>query len=350
MKVILAFFSIFVFTGALVSSPTLSRRTRIITWTSSQGSDKTRSTVRADLCSVVNDRQGGVWMTGTFFLRSGLMLSDRNRIVRPVLASSVKSVCAPVFVTAERGWTIDASTLFRTNDGGLSWTKVGIPGLSEISAVYFVDSQTGWAGGPSGEIHRTVDGGQTWTKRKAPLNYEVRQIQFVDSLNGWAVGSLYVSSQKRMVALFRSADGGENWEQLSNVDADSKGSVFSMFFLDKKTGWGIDGWQSKLIRTQDGGQSWAIQEFDRNRGWNAVFFVDGLNGWAVGRGIVHTSDGGVTWKYQLDPETSTTQLIDITFTNLTHGWAIANDKIFRTEDGGTVWKPLAEDWKRSLPN
>lgn len=302
MKVLLAVFSILVCTGALVSSP--SGRTRDTRRTSTQRSDRTRprSTVQLGLCSVVNDRQGGVWITGTAFLRSGLMLRDRNGIVHPVLASNVKTICAPIFVTAERGWTIDARSLYRTDDGGLSWTKVEIPGLSEISAVYFANSQAGWAGGPTGEIYRTADGGQTWAKRKVPLNYEVRQIQFVDSLNGWAVGYLYVSTQKRMVALFRSADGGENWEQLSNVDADSKGSVVSMFFLDKRKGWGIDGWQSKLIRTQDGGQSWTTQEFDPNGSWNAVFFVDGLNGWAVGRGIVHTSDGGVTWKYQLDSE------------------------------------------------
>jgi photosystem II stability/assembly factor-like uncharacterized protein len=276
------------------------------------------------------------------------MLSDRNGIVRPILASSVKTVCAPIFVTAERGWTIDARSLYRTNDGGLSWTKVEISGLSEVSAVYFADSQTGWAGGPTGEIYRTVDGGQTWAKRKGPLNYEVRQIQFVDSLNGWAVGYLYISTQKRMVALFRSADGGENWEQLLNVDADSKGSVVSIFFLDKKRGWGIEGWQGKIIRTQDSGQSWAIQESDPDLRWNAVFFVDDLNGWAVGRGILHTSDGGSTWKYQLDPETATTQLIGITFTDPMHGWAIGHDEILRTEDGGKVWKPVAEDWKRSL--
>lgn len=352
MKLILTIFSILVCGGALVSSPnhlTLSGRTRG-TWSTDQGTGKTHSTVQLGFCSVVNDRRGGVWITGTGYLRAGLMLSDRNGTVRPVLVPSAKNICAPVFVTAERGWTIDTRSLYRTNDGGLSWTKVDIPALSEVSAVQFADSQTGWAGGTTGEIYRTTDGGQTWAKRKATLNYEIHQIQFVDSLNGWAVGNRYVSSQKRMVALFRSADGGENWEELSNVDADSKGSVFSMFFLDKRNGWGIDGWQSKLIRTQDGGQSWTIQEFDRNRGWNAVFFVDALNGWAVGHGIVHTSDGGVTWKYQLDPDTSSTQLIGITFTDPKHGWAIGLNKIFRTDDGGTVWLPLAEDWKRSLPN
>jgi photosystem II stability/assembly factor-like uncharacterized protein len=229
----------------------------------------------------------------------------------------------------------------------LSWSKV--ESLSEVSAVYFWDSENGWAGGPIGEIYRTIDGGQTWAKRKVPLNYEVHQIQFVDSLHGWALG-FKVSTQKRMVALFRSSDGGDNWEQLSDLDADSKGSVVSTFFLDKKRGWGIDGWQGKLIRTQDGGQSWTVQQFDSNRNWTAIFFVDDRNGWAVGRGIVHTSDGGVSWKYQVDPETSTTELIGITFTDPMHGWAIGHNRIIRTEDGGTVWKPLAEDWKPSLPN
>jgi len=136
---------------------------------------------------------------------------------------------------------------------------------------------------------------------------------------------------------------------LSNNDADSKGTVVSFQFVDAKNGWGIEGWQHNIVRTEDGGETWAIKELHPTSSWTSVFFDDPQHGWAIGRGLAHTSDGGATWNYQVDPERSHVDFNGMTFLDTKRGWAVAHDKAFRTEDGGENWRELSNDWTRMLP-
>jgi len=351
MKELAALFSIVVCTCSLTFPQTHATKSKLRQGAArTDASNKSSSTVALSLSSVVKDHRGGVWITGTAFLLAGLMVNDRNGIVRPVVVPDVKIIRDPIFVTAEIGWMNGRQYLYRTIDGGLSWQKRWISGVSKIGTIHFGDSQNGWVGGSSGEIYRTTDGGQTWKRAELPFKYEIKQIQFVDLLHGWAIGFSLISTQKTMRALFRSNDGGETWQVMSNGDADEKGSVESFFFLDEQNGWGIEGWQHNIIRTQDGGNTWTIQEVYPKNSWNLVFFQDDLHGWAIGHGIAHTSDGGATWNYQVDPETSHAYFEGITFIDEKHGWAVGSDKVLRTEDGGETWRPLPEDWKRLLPS
>jgi len=233
---------------------TTSKQKQVSKTRSLAASDGRDSSSGLNFCSVVNDRRGGVWLTGSAFLLSGLLVSDRNGVVHPVLVSPVKSVCEPLFLTADIGWMLDGFSLHRTTDGGLFWVKETVQGLPVISTVHFLDLQNGWTGGEGGQIFRTLDGGETWKKATA-LKYEIKKILFVDRLHGWALGYKYVSTEKRMSALLRSSDGGESWQLLSNNDADSKGTVVSFQFVDAKNGWGIEGWQHNIVRTEDGGET-----------------------------------------------------------------------------------------------
>jgi photosystem II stability/assembly factor-like uncharacterized protein len=56
-------------------------------------------------------------------------------------------------------------TLFKTTDGGLSWTRLAIP-IGE--PVQFTTETTGWvAGGASGEeLYQTQDGGRSWARKQ----------------------------------------------------------------------------------------------------------------------------------------------------------------------------------------
>jgi photosystem II stability/assembly factor-like uncharacterized protein len=85
----------------------------------------------------------------------------------------VNSLAATVYLhllDTQTGWLVikrvtssnfSMGTLFKTTDGGNTWTQLSIP-IGEL--VYFVTREIGWtAGGAAGdELYRTQDGGHTW--------------------------------------------------------------------------------------------------------------------------------------------------------------------------------------------
>ncbi len=85
--------------------------------------------------------------------------------------------------------------------------------------------------------------------------------------------------------------------------------------------------------------SWQLVRESQNEGfYNSVFFVDEINGWAVGDSgrIIHSDDGGKNWIYQESGTESSLQ--DIQFINQYVGWAVgSNNTILKTNNGGQKW-------------
>src|SRR5690606_19231258 len=77
-----------------------------------------------------------------------------------------------------------------------------------------------------------------------------------------------------------------------------------------------------------------------------VSFPDSLNGWAIGpRIILHSSDGGETWKQQGHIPDSL-QLRRVFFVNNKVGYIVGwNSTIFATKDGGQEWQQQNIDGK-----
>ena len=85
------------------------------------------------------------------------------------------SVTSVTFISAEEGWVIGTvpgadplqSLLFRTQDGGMHWTKlVSPPGNPTI--IRFGNAMDGYATEGSLGVDTTTDGGQTWMSAKLP--------------------------------------------------------------------------------------------------------------------------------------------------------------------------------------
>jgi photosystem II stability/assembly factor-like uncharacterized protein len=279
-------------------------------------------------------------------------VNERHSQTRAITIPGVWTVSEPHFVTADIGWMTDFRGLYRTLDGGNSWQKVVIADGAEVRSVYFSDVRNGWAGGWDGVIYHTTDAGQTWRKQQTSLDYQIQQIFFVDALRGWATAFICYPDLRRMAALMRTSDGGDKWEILLNVEADSPRAVTSLVFVSANEGWGIDSWQYNIVHTVDGGKTWKIQQRRMDHGWNSLSFINDREGWAIGGdGIAHTSDGGETWDYQLDYKPGEENYLEgIAFTDNKHGWAIGMNGALRTTDGGTTWRPMPADWKQTIPN
>jgi photosystem II stability/assembly factor-like uncharacterized protein len=208
----------------------------------------------------------------------------------------------------------------------ITWLNPLPQGMS-LSAVDFIDQNTGWTVGDGGTIMRTDDGGSTWSQQSSGVSGSVTSVDFADAKNGWAsahdsYGSL--DSFYTTPFLLHTTDGGATWQKV-DIAHGLYGGIGSISFTDAQhgialckltNGYLVDPWvtvKANLLRTTDGGVTWSQQVIEPgdNRLTNlmAVTFATASRGWIVGSGdvrrtvpgvpggalVYRTDDGGATW-------------------------------------------------------
>jgi photosystem II stability/assembly factor-like uncharacterized protein len=97
---------------------------------------------------------------------------------------------------AKLAFAVGASVVMRTGDGGRSWERYRVPGISGIAGAAFVDARDWIVAGSSGvrtvtiPIVRTADAGRTWQRSVLPRGYPDGHgpvdFSFSDASHGWA--------------------------------------------------------------------------------------------------------------------------------------------------------------------
>ncbi len=100
----------------------------------------------------------------------------------------------------ERGHIVRASSLD-------NWQQVEVPTQATLTAVTFVNQQTGWAVGHSASILKTTDGGLSWQLQQylPSTQKPLLDVAFKDEKEGVAVGAYGL--------FYRTLDGGASWQQ-----------------------------------------------------------------------------------------------------------------------------------------
>jgi len=123
-------------------------------------------------------------------------------------------------------------------------------------------------------------------------------------------------------------------EQRIRVDED----ILSVTFPNEKDGW-ASARNGLILHTSDGGQSWRVQNSGTDFTLASIFFLDSQTGWAVGdQGtIIHTKDGGKTWIKQKCPVSF--YLMGVRFVSPLKGWIVTEQThILHTTNGGKTWE------------
>ena len=294
------------------------------------------------------------------------------------------------FVNQSTGWIagIDDQSynteVWRTTDGGLSWTKVGssIAAGAGVDWVAFVSPTAGVWG--NGSVVRTMDGGDTWLPTVVTSSGIFNEASFATASRGWAGYSNGTSESGGGVSVTK--DGGATWTRqlnrpgpdgsggFSRVSAATKlrcyvlkwgrnGGVYATtnagsawtrhalpairgsfkFYWDldfpaARTGWAV-GDSGRIVKTTDGGQTWTKQRSGVTTALAAVDFVDAKVGYVVGKSgrILRTGDGGAHWVKQQSGTAK--DLTAVSFVDRTHGWVVgANGALLRTANGGQSWE------------
>jgi photosystem II stability/assembly factor-like uncharacterized protein len=215
------------------------------------------------------------------------------------------------FPAADTGFAVGGSGWFgfimKTVNGGDTWSIVytsdSIIGGSNcaFNSVYFTDINTGYVvGGFSdivGTLHplmfKTTDGGISWTAQSAGTETILNAVHFPVADIGYAVGADWSYGN----CALKTINGGLSWELLPLVCQNAT----SLFFTATDTGYvscqGSDG--ASFWKTINGGADW----FSIFISWNlfpqhSIYFTDANTGYCVGVGIWKTTDGGSSWNHQ----------------------------------------------------
>ncbi len=114
-------------------------------------------------------------------------------------------------------------------------------------------------------------------------------------------------------------------------------------FTDSLNGWmigsNIDNGHLVIYHTINGGKTLDVQYENNsyNGYYSSIYFVNATSGWAVCEEIIlHTDDGGQTWNEQ-GVGISTNGGLDVFFIDGQTGWIAGSDVIKNTTDGGLSW-------------
>lgn len=307
------------------------------------------------------------------------------------------------FANANVGVAVgDRGALWRTADGGRTWTRCISQTDVRLESVSMVNANDAWAVGgyavpteigPSstvrsqGIVLRTKDGGLTWQSLHQPQLPALTRVKFFTRNQGIAVGA---SSSLFPSSIFQTSDGGRTWNPLplavqeSWTDGDfasmdlgcvlgRQGRPYSLMknALEASTSPDPGRQRSTRLRFGRSGQAWMIGErgfvqtsLDGGRSWAVprslasenlkapcdwqALATFGDNIWiagAPGSVLLHSTDAGKTWR--LYKTGSTVPLRGLCFVDDSHGWAVGSlGTILHTRDGGKTWQIQRAGGKR----
>lgn len=225
-----------------------------------------------------------------------------------------------------------------------------------LTSFYFLDPEHGWLTGiqrgcgngglecrglilytsqlrqSDGKLLHTTDGGRSWQPLYTALGGAFLSVQFVSPEQGWLTNT--------HGELFRSSDGGRSWAP-ANVQC-----IDWVSFVDARNGYGLCGFPrnpgpgmsgKSLLRTEDGGEHWSVvqrvgEPADRQPG-----------------GLLHTLDGGKTWRSLLGDRSSRnlppvegeidySEARAVQFFTEANGYVLTHRYLMETDDGGRTWQ------------
>lgn len=155
--------------------------------------------------------------------------------------------------------------IFRSSDGGASWSKVLDGNALEVNCWFvafspnFSGDNTAFASCSGGKLYRSMNGGVTWQLRNTGLpTDDIRDIAF--SPNFANDGTIFVGTNR--YGVWKTTNTGGNWSRL----------------------YGLGGWDNRYVAVAPD-----FDGADGNAG-DDVVFAGGLNA-----GLWRSNDGGSTW-------------------------------------------------------
>lgn len=229
------------------------------------------------------------------------------------------------FTSADTGWiTSDLETIFSTDDGGMTFS-LQPTAFGNANAVHMLDANNGYSGGQGGWVYKTIDGGNNWNIYNT-MGSEILDISFPPGTNpnnpvGYACGG-----------------NGQVWRidsTLTNLNTGLATTLSGISAPSVNNVWFCGG---NLIYYYNG-TTFNSQSHPSGT-FNHIHFISYQEGWVVGNaGVIgYTSNGGVSWAPQTNPDTNQRSLYGVFAINSNEAWAVGNQGlILHTSNAGITW-------------
>jgi photosystem II stability/assembly factor-like uncharacterized protein len=280
------------------------------------------------------------------------------------------------FVSKDVGWYGNGmGKLYRTLNGGESWEKLWERPGTFIRALGFVDEHNGFLGNVGTDyypkvtdtipLYRTRDGGATWSPVEVPGIDIVKGICGIDILyqqriyQGDLRAAAIIHAAGRVggpATMLRSLDGGETWRVVDLRP--HAGMILDVKFFDENNGLvcaatldDLEKANALILRTGDGGETWArVYQSTRpfENCWKMNFpsrhvgyaTVQNYQEGTTRRVVVKTEDGGATWREMPLVNDAQVREFGVGFVTERWGWVGTSTSGFETRDGGQNWAPV----------
>jgi photosystem II stability/assembly factor-like uncharacterized protein len=244
--------------------------------------------------------------------------------------------------------------VFKTTDGGVSWSSTG---LSQSISVLAVDPRVpttiyaarGWDASGAGwdGVFKSTDGGATWSAVGPPLSWASSL-----AVDATATATLYAGSA---YGVLRSTDGGMTWAGAASswpsgaimalaIDPATPTTVYAGANSIYCEGCGEDGWATitpgGVFKSLDGGVTWnAIGLSDIHTFW--ALAINPLNTTTIyagtDLGLFKSTDGGATW---LPTALTSSNVRAVAIDPLSPNTVYAGTEsgVFKSTDDGGTWR------------
>jgi len=206
------------------------------------------------------------------------------------------------FVDNQTGFVAGRNGLvLKTTNGGSNWSTLTTGVTDNLNAITFVSPLSGFAAGDNATVIETTDGGTNWTSKSPVFTNK--------DLTGIGVnGSMLIITGLDGVS-YKSTNSGNTWSGL-NLATDSQSDVNGVFVQDANTVFFVGG-GGYIRKSTDGGATFQYGVHSLHANLSDIYFYDAQNGWACSgttNVILRTTDGGATWAMP-------------TGTNVTYQWS-----------------------------